>query len=109
MMMMKMMLFVSKLLWTVVWIIIYVSLTSLLNQTGICRAIFSSFGQAVCIQRTLAQEPEASTKTVHMSTVRYESKPIPSEQRDYLTSVLVPYRLCFKRSHLQHSGCLCCL
>lgn len=95
-----MMMFVSKLLWTVVWIIIYVSLTSLLNQAGICRAIFSSFGQAVCIQRTLAQESEASTKTVQMSAVRHESKPVPSEQHGYLTSVLVPYRLSFKGSHL---------
>jgi hypothetical protein len=101
--------FVSQLLWTVVGIVIYVSPTSFLNQPIIYRAIFPSFGQAVCTQRTLPQKSEVWTTAVQMSTVRHESKPIPSLQCNYLPSLLFPYRFSVKRSLLQHSGCLCLL
>jgi hypothetical protein len=44
-----------------------------------------------------------------MSTVRHESKPIQSQQLNYWTSALFPYRLSVKRFLHQHPGCLCCL
>ena len=44
-----------------------------------------------------------------MSTVRHESKPVPSQQLNYLTSFVFPLRLSFERFLLHHSGSVCCL
>lgn len=73
-----MMIIVSQLLRTAVWIIIYVSSTSFLNQPFVSCALFSPFVSAVYTKPTLTQQSEASTTAVQMSTVRHESKPIPS-------------------------------
>ena len=100
---------VSQLLRTIIGIIIYVSSASFLNQPFVYRAIFSTFVSAVCTKPTLTQQSEASTTTVQMSTVRHESKPVPSQQLNYLTSLVFPFRLSFKRFLRQHSGCVCCL
>jgi len=85
------------------------SSTSFLNQPFVYRDIFSSFFSAVCTEPTLTQQSEVSTTAVQMSTDRNEMKPIPSQQLNYWTSLLFPYRLCFKKFLHQHSGCLCCL
>ena len=100
---------VSQLLRTIIGIIIYVSSASFLNQPFVYRAIFSTFVSAVCTKPTLTQQSEASTTTVQMSTVRHESKPVPSQQLNYLTSLVFPFRLSFKRFLRQHLGCVCCL
>jgi hypothetical protein len=55
---------VSQLLWTAVWIIIYVPSTSFLNQRFVYRAIFSSFFSAVCTKPTLTQQSETLTTAV---------------------------------------------
>jgi len=98
---------VSQLLWTIIGVIIYVSSTSFLNPPFVYRAIVSSFISTVCTKPTLTQQSEAATTAVQMSTVRLESKPVPSQQLNYLTSFVFPYRLSFTIFLHQQSGYVC--